>query len=329
MIEKQTASIQHSAKRSSGATTQETSSHQHPTESWQRTTRYLLRTSYVLSSWRRSALDRLWPVGRSSLCTLRSALGALLAVSLLPAIAWPACRQENLASRLITPAYAASVDATINYFGHNFFQIITSKGTSIVADPLAPGMYPDPQVSADVVTIGREHMNHNYVPIIRGKPRVLRGLRDFGTDWNQIRINIKDVFIYDVPIYQNGYDASSVKGAAFVFDLGKLCIAHLGDLGHELTAKQLEWIGKVDIALTPISGRWTMGPNTARAVIKQLNPKIAVPMHHRDNMHLVRMFAEGFPVRYFDTNTLRVSKSDLPSSTEIVVLTPPGARRWE
>lgn len=262
---------------------------------------------------------------RRTLRVLVLALSALLASG----TAFSACREENLASRLIPPAYAASVDATIKYFGHNFFQIITSKGTSIAADPLAPGMYPDPQISADVVTIGREHMNHNYVPIIRGMPRVLRGLRDFGTDWNQVRVNFKDVFIYDIPVYQNGVDEGSIKGAAFIFDLGKLCIAHLGDLSHKLTAKQLKWIGKIDVALTPISGRWTMGPDIARVVTSQLKPKIAIPMHHRDNMHLVRRFAEGLPLRYLDTNTIEVSKDALPASTEVVVLTPPGAQTWE
>jgi len=302
----------------------------HSAELFRRLTCYVLHvTNLTLSSSRRRRLNLVRPPLLSGLCALRSALCALLVLSMLPAIAWSACREDNLASRLIPPAYAASADATINYFGHNFFQIITSKGTSIAADPLAPGMYPDPQISADVVTIGREHVNHNYFPIIRGTPRILRGLRDFGIDWNQIRVNIKDVFIYDIPIYQNGFDESSIKGAAFVFDLGKLCIAHLGDLGHELTAKQLKWIGKVDVALTPISGRWTMGPDTARAVIKQLKPKIGIPMHHRDNMQLVRRFAKGFPIRHLETNTLSVSKSALPPSTEIVVLTPPGAQTWE
>jgi len=255
----------------------------------------------------------------------------ILVVSLLilPGVALSTCREESFASQLVPPAYAAQVDATIRYFGHNFFQILTGKGTSIATDPLAPGMYPDPQISADVVTVGREHINHNHVPIIRGTPQVLRGLRDFGIDWNRVRVNVKDLFVYNIPIYQNGFDQDSIRGAAFVFDLGRLCIAHLGDLGHQLTPRQLKWIGKIDVALTPISGRWTMGPYTAREVIKQLKPKIAIPMHYRDNMHLVRAFAEGFPSRHLKTNVLQVSKSSLPSATEIVVLTPPGAVSWE
>lgn len=268
-------------------------------------------------------------VGRSArTCHVFGVL--VLALLMLPSVASAVCREESFASRLlIPPAFAASVDATIRYFGHNFFQILTRKGTSIATDPLAPGMYPDPKIAAELVTVGREHINHNYVPIIRGTPHVLRGLGEFGTDWNEVRMNLKDVFVYNIPVYQNALDEDSIKGAAFVFDIGKLCIAHLGDLGHTLTPKQLKWIGKIDVALTPISGRWTMGPHTAREVIKQLKPKIAIPMHYRDNLHLVRLFATGFPIRHLKTNSVRVSKDTLPTATEVVVLTPPGAQSWE
>lgn len=239
------------------------------------------------------------------------------------------CRDINLARPFSTLAYAAELDATIRYFGHNFFQILTPKGTRIVTDPLGPGWYPDPQVSADVVTIGREHFNHNYVGLVRGQPVILRGLTNFGTDWNRISMSLKDVFIYNVPVYQNGYEGSALKGAAFVFDLGRLCIAHLGDLSHRLTPQQIKLMGKPDVALVPIGGRYTMGPDTAQEVVRQLKPKVAIPMHYRDNPYLIQEFARGFRFQQLSANTLTVSQSSLPSPTEIVVLTPQGARRYE
>ena len=240
-----------------------------------------------------------------------------------------ACRDVNVARGFPAPAYAAETDATITYLGHNFFQIISGKGTRIVTDPLGPGWYPDPNVSAHVVTVGREHFNHNYVEIVRGDPTILRGLSDFGADWNRVSTSVRDVFVYNIPVYQNGVDAGLLKGAAFIFDVGKLCIAHLGDLSHPLTPGQLKLIGDVDIVLTPIGGRFTMGPETAREVLHQLKPKIAIPMHYRDNLYQVEEFAEGFRVRYMKTSTLTASKSTLPSSTEIVVLRPQGAFQYE
>ncbi|MGH8056709.1 MAG: MBL fold metallo-hydrolase, partial [Candidatus Entotheonellia bacterium] len=203
----------------------------------------------------------------------------------------------------------------------NFFQITTGQGTKIVTDPLAPGMYPTPNVAPHVVTVGREHPNHNYVRLVQGDPIILRGLTYLGGDWNRVSTRVRDVFIYNVPISHRGF-GEDLKGAAFVFDLGTLCVVHLGDLGHTLTDEQIQAIGRVDVALIPIGGRFTMGPETAREVLQQLNPKIAIPMHYRDNPAILAVFVEGLPTRRLDRDTLIVSKASLPESTEIIVLRP-------
>ncbi|HYY16350.1 MAG TPA: MBL fold metallo-hydrolase [Gammaproteobacteria bacterium] len=236
-----------------------------------------------------------------------------------------ACQDLNVDRGLTPLAYAAEVDAIIQYFGHNFFQIATRQGTKIVTDPLAPGRYPTPNVTPHVVTVGREHPNHNSVQLAQGNPIILRGLAHQGAEWNRVSTRVREVFIYNVPIYQNGI-AGALKGAAFIFDLGTLCIAHLGDLSHPLAPEHLQQIGRVDMALIPIDGTYTMGPDTARQVLQQLNPKVAIPMHYRDNLALVEAFGKGVSTRYLDSDTLIVSKSSLPATTEIIVLTPKGAR---
>jgi L-ascorbate metabolism protein UlaG (beta-lactamase superfamily) len=164
------------------------------------------------------------------------------------------------------------------------------------------------------------------VQLAQGTPIILRGLVDHGAEWNRISSRIRDVFIYNVPIYHNGV-AGALKGAAFVFDLGTLCIAHLGDLSHTLTGEQLQQIGRVDIALIPIDGTYTMGPDTAREVLQQLQPKIAIPMHYRDSLTRVEAFVRGLVTRRLDSDMLVVSQSSLPATTEIIVLRPQGARR--
>lgn len=234
------------------------------------------------------------------------------------------CRDMDVARGFISSAFAAEADATIEYFGHNFFQITTRKGTKIVTDPLAPGMYPTPSLTPHVVTVGREHPNHNYVELLHGNPIIMRGLAYHGAEWNRVSINVRDVFIYNVPIYQNGLEGA-LKGAAFIFDLGTLCIAHLGDLSHTLTPEQMKQMGRVDVALVPIGGIFTMPPQTAREVLQQIKPKIAIPMHYRDNPFILAPFVVGFPTRRPESNTLIVSKSSLPTATEIVALKSKGA----
>jgi L-ascorbate metabolism protein UlaG (beta-lactamase superfamily) len=246
------------------------------------------------------------------------------------AFAQAACRDLDVARHGLTPlAYAANVDATIQYFGHNYFLITTAKGTRIVADPLGPGWYPTPKVSADVVTVGKETFNHNAVHIVGGNPLILRGLKDYGSGWNTVATTVKDTLIYNVPIHQNAAYIDRIHGAAFVYDLGVLCIAHLGDLSQKLNEQQIKAFGKIDVALTPIGGGATMGPDLAREVLAQLKPKIAIPMHYRDNQYLVRQFTAGLKTQFLRADTLAVSKDALPVPTEIRILQPRGAMNWE
>lgn len=243
-------------------------------------------------------------------------------------LARSACRDPEVALGFGSVAHAANVDATIQYFGHNFFLITTSKGTRIVTDPLGPGWYPNPNVSADVVTVGKEMFNHNAVQIVRGNPVILRGLKNYGADWNRVSTSFKDTLIYNVPIHQNAEVIEGIHGSAFVFDLGTLCIAHLGDLSQKLNEQQIKSFGKVDVALTPIGGGRTMAPDLAREVLAQLKPKIAIPMHHRDSPYLIQQFSAGMKTRMLNSDTLTVSKNALPIPTEIDVLVPRGAMSY-
>ena len=264
--------------------------------------------------------------------TLRVVLSSAISLSSLLSLsssAQSACRDPDVARGFGSVAYAANLDATIQYFGHNFFLITTSKGTRIVTDPLGPGWYPNPNVVGDVVTVGKEMFNHNAVQIVLGNPLILRGLINYGADWNKVSMSFKDTFIYNVPIHQNAEVIEGIKGSAFVFDLGTLCIAHLGDLSQKLNEQQIKAFGKVDVALTPIGGGRTMGPDLAREVLAQLKPKIAIPMHHRDNPYLVKQFSAGLKTQILKTDTLAVSKDALPSSLEIRVLQPRGAMSYE
>ena len=124
------------------------------------------------------------------------ALVALLLTVFTVRLAQGSCRDPDVAGRFWSEAYAAEPDALIEYFGHNFFQITSKRGTKIITDPLAPGMHPTPVVTPHVVTVGREHPNHNYVELARGNPIILRGVANYGAEWNKISTTVGDVLIY-------------------------------------------------------------------------------------------------------------------------------------
>ena len=251
------------------------------------------------------------------------AIAALLFVLALfvPTRSYSACRELDVARGWTEPVYAAEPDVTIEFFGHNFFQITSPKGTKIITDPVSPGFYPTPNVAPHAITVGREHPNHNYVEIAKNSPVILRGLSNYGAEWNKVSTTVKDILVYTVPIYQQQY-GNALKGAAFVFDLGTICVAHLGDLAHKLTEDQIKAFGKVDIALIPIGGMFTMPPDTAREVLQQLKPKIAIPMHYRENTTLLEMFVKGYPNKYLNNYKSTFSKTALPPPTQVIVFTP-------
>lgn len=225
---------------------------------------------------------------------------------------------------LVAPreAQAAQGDVTIQWFGHSYFLLTSSRGTQIATDPFGISMgYPMPEIYPQAVTVGREHPNHNSVQFVGGHPRIIRGLAASGLEWNRVDTHVREVHIFNVPIYQRGFEGQ-YKGSAFVFEMDDLCIAHLGDLGSEMNKDQLAALGKVDVALIPIGGRFTMDPVTAKQVMAQIKPRIAIPMHYYDNEAILEEFLRGNwrSVRSA-SDTLVVNKKTLPPQTEVVALT--------
>ncbi|MBI3014740.1 MAG: MBL fold metallo-hydrolase [Candidatus Tectomicrobia bacterium] len=264
--------------------------------------------------------------GRFALLILVSCF-LLLAASAGPAAA--GCKDLNLVQKLprtflklFAPkkAAAAQGDVTIQWFGHSYFQITTSQGTRIATDPFGFIGYPIPEIYPHVITIGREHPNHNSAHLVGGRPPVLRGLAAGGTEWNRVDTHVRDTHIFNIPIYQRGFEGQ-YKGSAFVFEVDDLCIAHLGDLGSEMNEDQLAALGKVDVVLIPIGGRYTMDPITAKEVMAQIKAKIAIPMHYYDSESLLAEFLKGNwrSVRS-DSDTLVVNKKTLPPRTEVIAL---------
>ena len=235
-----------------------------------------------------------------------------------------ACRNPNLVEkndfRLIRAATSRFVE--IEWFGHSFFQITSSKGTKVITDPFYPMGYPMPEVWPHVVTVGREYRNHNNVGLAKGNPVVLRGLKEGTLEWNDINLTFRDILIYSVPIHQRGYMGygEGIKGAAFVFEMDGLCILHSGDVSEPFNEDQIHFVGHIDVLLVPIGGRYAAGPTAARKIMEQLRPKIIVPMHYYNNTFALDRFLDGpFPARFLEVNKFTISKDTLPRIPEIII----------
>jgi len=120
--------------------------------------------------------------------------------------------------------------------------------------------------------------------------------------------------------------------AMFAIDVDGVRIVHCGDLGQRrLTDEQLRAMGHVDVLLVPVGGVYTIdGPETA-AIVKQVKPRIVVPIHCRTpalkfNLEPVEPFLAAVEsscaIEHVNGNTLAVSagKQGAPEKTRVVVL---------
>lgn len=235
---------------------------------------------------------------------------------------------------LIAPvARAQEGPVTIRWFGWSFFLVTAADGLRIAMDPFSNIGYTMPTVEADVVTVSHEHGDHNNVGLIRGTPRVFRGLSAGAADWNRVYERFGNTLVYSVAAFHDDVQGTSFRGlnSLFVIDSGGVRIAHLGDLGQPaLSEGQLRALGAIDILMIPVgAGPFTVTPAQATAIAAQIRPKIIIPIHYKTPERQPptwpgideRAFLEGKQnVRRLGSHTLTASKDRLPSTTQIVVM---------
>ena len=255
--------------------------------------------------------------------TIFSLLSLVIALTALPARVLAFCHELDVAQGRTYRAAAGTAPAVeIAWLGHSTFQITSSKGTRVLTDPHGAFDLPRPTLPQHIVTTSHQHGPHNSVHMAPGTPVIVHGLSPGGENWQKISTTIRDVSVYVVPAFHDkSRGMQRGKNAIFVFRIDDICIAHLGDLGHMLTPEQLNMMGKIDILLMPIAGGYfTVTPTEAKEVTKQVNPKIAIPMHFWWEQ-AVQEYTQGLTrVKVMNTPVLRISKPELPQPIETVVL---------
>jgi len=251
---------------------------------------------------------------------VRAAQLAAFLFTLLTWLAWPA------------HAAAAPTAGKLTWYGQACFLLETTGGTRIVMDPIPKGIgYELPQgLKADLVTISHEHFDHNNVGFVSGsKPRVIRGLTADKKGWTRVDEKVKDVSIRSVGVYHDG-ERGAKRGldTVFIFEVGGVRIAHLGDLGHVLNDQQLAAIGAVDVLLIPVGGTFTIDALKATRVVEQMRPRLmVVPMHYKTDAGTIKeleplaLFLDGKRnVRRETAHTISLSPMKARPAAEILVL---------
>ena len=157
---------------------------------------------------------------------------------------------------------------SIRYLGWAFSLVTAADGLRIAIDPYGNIGYPFPTVEADVVLVTHEHGDHNNVGLVRGAPRVFRGLAPGAADWNRVYERIGGTLVYAVPGFHDSEQGTTPRGldAFFVIDSGGVRIAHLGDIGQPtLSDGQLRALGSIDVLMIPVGAGPTVSVPTRTA----------------------------------------------------------------
>lgn len=154
----------------------------------------------------------------------------------------------------------------LTWYGHSCFKAQFREG-SVIFDPYSPGKVPGlilGELKADIVINSHMHGDHCYPG----------GVQLTGDD---PAFAVREMMTF----HDEKHGELRGENTVTVITGEGLTLAHLGDLGHELSDTQLAELGHIDILLVPVGGYYTIDAAQAKRVIDSIAPKIAVPMHYR------------------------------------------------
>lgn len=155
----------------------------------------------------------------------------------------------------------------ITYWGHACF-CLESKGYRVVLDPYAdhmvPGL-PPLHLEAEAVYCSHCHDDHNYTQAISLAPPM-------EPPYSLTELTVP----HD---HKNG--AHRGMNTIRIFTFGSLRVAHFGDIGCPLTEDERKTLQHLDCIMIPVGGYYTIDPNEAAEMVRELDPRVTIPMHYR------------------------------------------------
>jgi L-ascorbate metabolism protein UlaG (beta-lactamase superfamily) len=206
----------------------------------------------------------------------------------------------------------------ITWLGHSCFKIRGSQAI-IVTDPFPPDTgYTLGKITADIVTVSHPHPSHSYNEGISGEHRLVKGPGEY---------EISGVLMLGISTFHDAVKGQARgKNTVYLMEVDGVALCHLGDIGHVLSDGQAEELGNVDILMVPVGGVSTINASMAAETVRKLEPKIVLPMHYKTprttrELEPVDNFLKEMGVSLAEPRPkLTISKSNLPLSTQVIVL---------
>jgi L-ascorbate metabolism protein UlaG (beta-lactamase superfamily) len=173
----------------------------------------------------------------------------------------------------------------IESIAHSCFRIHTARGARLLIDPFASHLwlgYDFPRrLAADAVLITHPHYDHDADVLIGHQPPPwapdVRVLRDPGA-YKVSGVTVRGIRGKHADPWGKEFGQTNT---IWLLELDGLRIVHMGDNGP-LTEANLQELGRVDILMMPIDGKYhILKEAEIEAIRKALHPRILIPMHYR------------------------------------------------
>ncbi|MBN1366933.1 MAG: MBL fold metallo-hydrolase [Dehalococcoidales bacterium] len=206
----------------------------------------------------------------------------------------------------------------ITWLGQSCFRIKTTHGI-VITDPCGPDTgYTLVKLTARIVTVSHDHRDHNYVEGITGEFKVINRPGEY---------EINNILIFGIPTFHDAeHGQQRGKNVAYRIETDDLAICHLGDLGHPLSASLVEQLQNCDVLMIPVGGVYTINATTAAEIVRQLTPKVVIPMHYKTPQGKIeletvdRFLQETGAAAAVPQPKLNISRSSAPETTQVVLL---------
>lgn len=207
----------------------------------------------------------------------------------------------------------------ITHHGHSEFLIETAEGFRILTDPFDEHVgYGMREVECDAVTVSHGHGDHSYTKKVSGSAQIMDTAGSFAP--------AEGVKITGIPCFHD--DCSGAKrgpNLIYIIEAEGLRVAHLGDLGA-WDKELLDKLGKIDIALVPVGGFFTIDADSAKQMLDVLKPRMVIPMHYRTGANAgwpiapLEDFLKAMNATCTPMPLLRVTAGDLSQQPRVAVL---------
>jgi L-ascorbate metabolism protein UlaG (beta-lactamase superfamily) len=199
------------------------------------------------------------------------------------------------------------------------FELWSPQGQRILVDIANPQYLTSPATSADVLLTTHYHEDHYSFDFVKAFPGRALTVEE-GT------LTAGDVSIRSIAAAHNQGDPITTKGATdyiFVIDVGGIRVVVFGDLGQDaLTARQMQGIGKADVAISQLENEVSDVTAVNRKAIAQMNqvkPALLIPTHI-DTIAAAKMAAAAWPALTATYSWVTITRSKLPTATTVLFL---------